>query len=69
MVSIGGVDLRNSTTASLRSQIAIVTQQTILFNDTVKNNIAYGSPSCTMEEIASARAAQADKFIRRFPGA
>jgi subfamily B ATP-binding cassette protein MsbA len=67
-ITIGGVDLRDSTTASLRAQIAIVTQQTILFNDTVKNNIAYGSPSCTMEEIVlAARAAQADEFIQALP--
>ncbi len=48
--------------------MAIVTQQTILFNDTVKNNIAYGKPSCTMEEIVrAAKAAQADEFIRALP--
>jgi subfamily B ATP-binding cassette protein MsbA len=67
-ITIGGVDLRDTTTASLRSHLAIVTQQTILFNDTVKNNIAYGNPSCTMEEIAhAAKAAQADEFIRALP--
>ena len=67
-ITIGGVDLRNTTTASLRSLIAIVTQQTILFNDTVRNNIAYGKPTCTMEEIAhAAKAAQADEFIRALP--
>jgi subfamily B ATP-binding cassette protein MsbA len=68
MISIGGVDLRNTTTASLRSHMAIVTQQTILFNDSVKNNIAYGNPSCTMEEILrAAQAAQADEFIQALP--
>ncbi|OGW33391.1 MAG: hypothetical protein A2X58_03860 [Nitrospirae bacterium GWC2_56_14] len=67
-ITIGGVDLRNATTASLRSLIAIVTQQTVLFNDTVKNNIAYGNPSCSMEKIVlAAKAAQADEFIRALP--
>jgi subfamily B ATP-binding cassette protein MsbA len=68
MITIGGVDLRDTTTASLRSHIAIVTQQTILFNDTVKNNIAYGDLSCSMEKIVLAsKAAQADEFIRSLP--
>jgi subfamily B ATP-binding cassette protein MsbA len=67
-ITIGGVDLRNTTTVSLRAHIAIVTQQTILFNDTVRNNIAYGSPSCTMDELTrAAHAAQADEFIRALP--
>ena len=68
MIAIGGIDLRKITTASLRSHIAIVTQQTILFNDTVRNNIAYGDPSCDREDIVrAAKAAQADEFIKTLP--
>jgi len=53
---------------SLRRQIAIVTQQTILFNDSVKNNIAYGDIKRTDEEIiAAAKAANAHSFIMRLP--
>ncbi len=67
-IMIDGVDLKNTTTASLRSNMAIVTQQTILFNDTVKNNIAYGNPMCAKEEIAlAAKAAQTDEFIAALP--
>jgi subfamily B ATP-binding cassette protein MsbA len=67
-ILIDGTDIRDATIASLRGQIAIVTQQTILFNDTVKNNIAYGSIVRTQEEIeAAARAANAHDFICRLP--
>jgi len=67
-VLIDGHDIRDVTMQSLRSQIAIVTQQTILFNDTVKNNIAYGDIQRTEEEIFNAaRAANAHDFIRRLP--
>ncbi|MFP5214171.1 MAG: lipid A export permease/ATP-binding protein MsbA [Acidobacteriota bacterium] len=63
---IDGTDVRNVTLASLRAQIGIVTQQTILFNDTVRNNIAYGSLNKSEEEIiAAARAANALDFITR----
>jgi len=56
------------TQASLRRQIGIVTQQTILFNDTVHNNIAYGSPEKTEDEIIrAAQAAYAYEFILRLP--
>ena len=61
-------DIRDVTLQSLRGQIAIVTQQTILFNDTVKNNIAYGDIQRTDEEIYNAaRAANAHDFISRLP--
>ena len=61
-------DIRDVTQQSLRGQIAIVTQQTILFNDTVRNNIAYGDIQRTEEEIISAaRAANAHDFIMRLP--
>ena len=67
-VFIDGTDIREFTQESLRSQIAIVTQETFLFNDTVYNNIAYGGIGAARERIESAaRAALADDFIRRFP--
>lgn len=67
-VLIDGQDVRDVTLKSLRNQIAIVTQQTILFNDTVKNNIAYGDIRRTDEEIYNAaRAANAHEFITKLP--
>jgi ATP-binding cassette, subfamily B, bacterial MsbA len=67
-ILIDGRDIRDVTVESLRGQIAIVTQQTILFNDTVRNNIAYGDIERTEEEItAAAKAANAHDFIRRLP--
>ncbi len=67
-IRIDGHDIRDVTVKSLRRQIAIVTQQTILFNDTVKNNIAYGDPDRPMEEIiAAAKAANAYDFIMALP--
>ncbi len=65
---IDGHDIRDVTLRSLRGQIALVTQQTILFNDTVRNNIAYGRLDCPMEEIIeAARAAHALDFINELP--
>ena len=67
-VAIDGRDVREYTVASLRRQIGIVTQQTLLFNDTIANNIAYGEVRRTREEIeAAARAAHAHEFIVRMP--
>jgi subfamily B ATP-binding cassette protein MsbA len=67
-ILIDGRDIRDVTVESLRGQIAIVTQQTILFNDTVRNNIAYGDIARTEEEIvAAAKAANAHDFILRLP--
>jgi len=67
-VFIDGADIREFTQESLRRQIAIVTQETFLFNDTVYNNIAYGDIGATRERIeAAARAALAHDFIQRFP--
>jgi len=67
-IYIDGNDIRECTIASLRGQIAMVTQQTILFNDTVKSNIAYGDLEATDEQIFSAaRAAHATSFIERLP--
>ena len=61
-------DVRNVTLSSLRSQIGIVTQETVLFNDTVRNNIAYGQPHVPLKEVqAAARAALAHDFISALP--
>ncbi len=65
---IDGHDVRDLTVASLRSQIAIVTQDTILFNDTVRNNIAYGQPQVPHAKVEeAARAALAHDFIMALP--
>jgi len=62
------VDIRKASMASLRSQIALVTQEPILFNDTARNNIAYGNPDASDQEIIeAARAAYAYDFIVNFP--
>jgi subfamily B ATP-binding cassette protein MsbA len=61
-------DVRDLTLESLRKQVGKVTQETVLFNDTVRNNIAYGRPDVAMEKIeAAARAAYAHDFIQRLP--
>ena len=63
-----GIDLRDVKIASLRRQIALVTQETVLFNDTVLHNIAYGKPEATREEIEeAARVAFAHDFIMELP--
>ena len=67
-ISVDGKDVRDFTLASLRKQIGKVTQETVLFNDTVRNNIAYGRPDVPMAQIeAAARAAMAHDFIARLP--
>ncbi|HEY1465353.1 MAG TPA: ABC transporter ATP-binding protein [Terriglobales bacterium] len=67
-LTVDGNDLRDVTVGSLRSQIGIVTQETVLFNDTVRNNIAYGQPSVPQKDVeAAARAALAHDFITEFP--
>jgi subfamily B ATP-binding cassette protein MsbA len=67
-IRIDGLDLRDVTLSSLRAQIAVVGQHTVLFNDTVRNNIAYGLPDAPVEEVvAAARRANAHGFIERFP--
>jgi len=66
--TIDGYDIRNVTIESFASQIGIVTQQTILFNDTVRNNIAYGDIEKTDEDIIrAAKAANANDFINKLP--
>jgi subfamily B ATP-binding cassette protein MsbA len=67
-ILLDGHDVRDLTLASLREQIGKVTQETVLFNDTVRNNIAYGQPDVPMEHIESAaRAALAHDFILNMP--
>jgi len=67
-ILIDETDIRRFSIASLRKQIAIVTQDTILFDDTVRNNIAYGKPDAPMSEVlAAAKAAYAFDFIEGFP--
>ncbi len=67
-ITIDGVDIREVTLPSLRRQIGIVPQETFLFSDTVYNNIAFGRPDATAEEVeAAARAAQAHEFISQMP--
>jgi subfamily B ATP-binding cassette protein MsbA len=65
---IDGYDVRDVTLASLREQVGIVTQETVLFNDTVRNNIAYGQPHVALKDVeAAARAALAHDFIQALP--
>jgi ATP-binding cassette subfamily B protein/subfamily B ATP-binding cassette protein MsbA len=67
-VMLDGRDVREITKKSLRAQIAIVLQDTLLFSTTVRENIAYGRPDATEDEIIeAARRAQADEFIREMP--
>jgi ATP-binding cassette subfamily B protein len=67
-VLIGGHDVRELTLDSLRAAIGLVPEDSFLFSDTVRANIAYGRPDATPEQIeAAARAAQADRFIAELP--
>ncbi|MFC5151084.1 ABC transporter ATP-binding protein [Streptomyces amakusaensis] len=67
-VLVGGHDVRELTTDSLRAAIGLVPEDSFLFSDTVRANIAYGKPDATREEIeTAARAAQADRFISELP--
>jgi subfamily B ATP-binding cassette protein MsbA len=67
-ILVDDIDIRDVTLRSLRSQVGIVTQETVLFDDTIASNIAYGSPAATREEIErAARAAHAHEFIERLP--
>jgi subfamily B ATP-binding cassette protein MsbA len=67
-ILIDGMDIRDLTLASLRAQIGIVTQETVLFDETIANNIAYGSAGASREDIEkAARAAHADEFIVMLP--
>jgi subfamily B ATP-binding cassette protein MsbA len=67
-ILVDGRDVRDVTLASLRAQIGIVTQETVLFDDTVAANIAYGRPEATRADIeAAGRAAHAHEFVRAMP--
>ena len=67
-ISIDGKDVRDLTQRSLRDKIGIVTQQTILFDDTIRNNIAYGRPDLPLDKVvAAAKAAHAHDFIMNLP--
>jgi subfamily B ATP-binding cassette protein MsbA len=67
-ILVDGTDIRDLTLASLRSQVGIVTQDTVLFDESIASNIAYGSPAASRPEIeAAARAAHADEFIVKLP--
>ncbi len=68
-ILIDGVDIRECTLGSLRAQIGVVSQEVVLFDDTVRNNIGYGRPGATDEEvIQAATLAYAHEFIERLPG-
>ncbi|WP_250453669.1 ATP-binding cassette domain-containing protein [Caballeronia sp. ATUFL_M2_KS44] len=68
VITIDGQDIRHVTQKSLREAIGIVPQDTVLFNDTIAYNIAYGRPSATRADVVrAARAAQLDSFIERLP--
>jgi ABC-type transport system involved in Fe-S cluster assembly fused permease/ATPase subunit len=67
-ITIGGQDLRRATQTSLRHAIGIVPQDTVLFNDTIEYNIAYGEPGCSKQQIiAAAKAASIHDFIMSLP--
>jgi len=67
-ITIDGIDVRSVTARSLRAQISMVLQDSFLFSDSVMNNIRYGRPSATDDEvIAAARVSRADAFIERLP--
>jgi subfamily B ATP-binding cassette protein MsbA len=67
-IRLDGRDLRDVSIDSLRSLIGVVTQETILFNDSVRNNIAYGQPEVSQHQLEeAARAANAHDFIARLP--
>jgi subfamily B ATP-binding cassette protein MsbA len=68
-ISLDGVDIRDLTLKSLRAQIALVTQEPFLFDDSIRANIAYSRPGASEAEIvAAAQAAAADEFILQIPG-
>lgn len=68
VVRVDGIDLRNVSMESLRNQIAVVLQDTFLFNTTVRDNLAYGNPQAGNEEIfQAAKAAYAHEFIQELP--
>ncbi len=68
-ILVDGTDIRDVSLASLRGQIALVTQETVLFDDTIASNIAYGAPGASREAIeTAARAAHAHEFVSQLAG-
>ena len=67
-VKVGGVDVRDYDLETLRNQVAVVLQKNVLFSGTIKDNLRWGNPNATDEEMVEAcRLAQADEFIQQFP--
>ena len=67
-VKVGGQDVRSYNLESLRNQVAVVLQKNVLFSGTIKDNLRWGNPNATDEEMQEAcRLAQADEFIQQFP--
>ena len=67
-VKVGGVDVRRYDLETLRNQVAVVLQKNVLFSGTIKDNLRWGNPNATDEEMLQAcRLAQADEFIQQFP--
>jgi subfamily B ATP-binding cassette protein MsbA len=67
-ITIDGRDIRTATLKSLRAQIGVVSQDVVLFNDTVRENISFGKPDATDEEVVgAAKAAYAHEFISKLP--
>ncbi len=67
-VKVGGVDVRNYDLEALRDQVAVVLQKNVLFSGTIKENLRWGNPNATDEEIEEAcRLSQADEFVQKFP--
>ena len=67
-VKVGGVDVRQYDLTALRNQVAVVLQKNVLFSGTIKENLRWGNPDATDEELVEAcKLAQADEFVRAFP--
>lgn len=67
-VKVGGVDVRDYDLEALRNQVAVVLQKNVLFSGTIKENLRWGNPNATDEEIEEAcRLSQADEFVQKFP--
>ncbi len=67
-ITINGIKINDIKKKDLRDRIAIVLQDTVLFTDTIENNIKYGNPEATMDELlASSKLANSDKFVKHFP--
>lgn len=67
-VSVGGIDVRNYDLKTLRDEVSIVLQKNILFTGTIADNIRWGNPDATLDDVIKvAKLAQADKFIQEFP--